>query len=263
VLPNVLTKTLSDDRRVLTGWTVGATLAAVIYAGFYPQISGGQMAEAVAGYPEAMREAFRLDDLNSAAGYLGSSVFGLILPLIAMFYGAVTGARAVAGDEESGRLDLILAHPVSRTRLVLQRFAALSAGACIIAFAIFAGMLAIRGSAQLAEVTVAGFAAQCLHLALLAIVFGALAIGIGAAIGKRAVVLTVTAVIGVITYALYSLAGQLGIDGGKLLSPFHYYIGGEPLKNGLQWADATVLLTIALVLVTAGITGFNRRDLHP
>lgn len=153
-------------------------------------------------------------------------------------------------------------HPVSRTKLVLQRFAALSTGACIITFAIFAGMLAIRGSAQLTDVTVAGFAAQCLNLALLAIVFGALAIGIGAAIGKRAVVLTATAVIGVITYALYSLAGQLGINSGKLLSPFYYYIGGEPLKNGLQWADATVLLTIALILVTAGTAGFNRRDLN-
>ncbi|MGX6607039.1 ABC transporter permease subunit [Micromonosporaceae bacterium Da 78-11] len=261
MLPDVLTKTLSDDRRVLTGWTIGATLAAVAYASFYPQIPGGQMTEAVAGYPEAvagypeaMREAFRLDDLNSAAGYLGSSVFGLVLPLIAMFYGAATGARAVAGDEESGRLDLILAHPISRTHLVPQRFAALSAGACVIAGTIFLGMLAIRSSAQLTDVTVAEFAAQCLNLALLAIVFGAIAIaiGIGAATGKRAVVFTVTAVIGVIAYALHSFAGQLSIDGSKLLSPFHYYIGGEPLKNGIQWEDAAVLFTIALAYVTAG-----------
>lgn len=219
-------------------------------------------AEAVAGYPEAMREAFRLDDLTSAAGYLGSSVFGLILPLIAMFYGAATGARAIAGDEESGRLDLILAHPVSRTTLVLQRFAALSTGAFVIAFAIFAGMLAIRPSAKLTDVTIAEFAAQCLNLALLAIVFGALAIGIGAATGRRALVFTITAVIGVIAYALHSFAGQLRIEGGRLLSPFHYYIGGEPLKNGLQWTDATVLLVAALVLVATGIIWFNRRDLN-
>ena len=262
MLPNVLSKTLSDDRRVLTGWTIGATLAAVAYASFYPQISGGQMAEAVAGYPEAMREAFRLDDLNSAAGYLGSSVFGLILPLIAMFYGAATGARAIAGDEESGRLDLILAHPVSRTHLVLHRFAALIAGACIIAGAIFLGMLAIRSSAQLTDVTVAEFAAQCLNLALLAIVFGALAMGIGAATGKRAMVFTLTAVIGVITYALHTFTGQLGIDGSKVLSPFHYYIGGEPLKNGIHGTDAVVLFTIALTFVTAGTVWFNRRDLN-
>ncbi|MGK5518182.1 ABC transporter permease subunit [Micromonospora sp. URMC 107] len=262
MLPNVLTKTLSDDRRVLAGWTVGATLAAIAYASFYPQISGGQMAEAVAGYPEALREAFRLDDLTSAAGYLGSSVFGLILPLIAMFYGAATGARAIAGDEESGRLDLILAHPVSRTRLVLHRFGALSAGALVIAFAIFLGMLAIRGSAKLTDVTVTEFAAQCLNLALLGIVFGALAIGIGAATGRRGLVFTITAGTGVIAYALHTFAGQLGADSGRLLSPFHYYIGGEPLDNGMQWADASVLLGVALALVAVGTVWFNRRDLN-
>jgi ABC-2 type transport system permease protein len=172
-----------------------------------------------------------------------------------------SGARAIAGDEESGRLDLILAHPVSRTELVLQRFAALSTGACVIAFAIFAGMLTIRRSAKLTDVTIAEFAAQCLNLALLAVVFGAPAIGIGAATGRRALVFTVTAVIGVIAYALHSFAGQLRIEGGRLLSPFHYYIGGEPLRNGLQWTDATVLLVAALVLVATGIW-FNRRDLN-
>ena len=159
--------------------------------------------------------------------------------------------------------------PVSRDRRrvlahhnPLQRFAALSTGAFVIAFAIFAGMLAIRPSAKLTDVTIAEFAAQCLNLALLAIVFGALAIGIGAATGRRALVFTITAVIGVIAYALHSFAGQLRIEGGRLLSPFHYYIGGEPLKNSWQWTDATVLLVAALVLVATGIIWFNRRDLN-
>jgi ABC-2 type transport system permease protein len=258
----VFTKTLSDDRRVLIGWAVGATLAGVMYASFYPQLADGQMAEAVANYPEAMREAFRLDDLTSAAGYLGSSVFGLILPLIAMFYGAATGARAVAADEESGRLDLLLAHPISRTRFLLQRFAALAAGAFGIAAVVGLGMLAIRGPAELGSISVTQFAAQCLQLALLGVAFGGLAIGIGAATGRRALVFTVTAGIGVLSYALHAFAGQLGIAGARRLSPFHYYIGGEPLRHGVQWADAGILLAAAVVLVAAGAFWFNRRDLN-
>ena len=259
---DMFTKTLTDDRRSLTGWAVGATLAGVMYASFYAQLANGQMAEAVANYPEAMREAFRLEDLTSAAGYLGSSVFGLILPLIAMFYGAATGARAIAADEETGRLDLLLAHPISRTRFLLHRFAALAAGAFTIAAAILLGMLAIRSGAQLTSISVTQFAAQCLQLALLAIAFGGLAIGIGAATGRRALVFTVTAVIGVLAYALHAFAGQLGINGAKYLSPFHYYIGGEPLRHGMQWADAAVLLAAAVLLVAAGALWFNRRDLN-
>ncbi|MEU8659759.1 ABC transporter permease subunit [Actinoplanes philippinensis] len=259
---DVFTKTLTDDRRSLIGWAVGATLAGIMYASFYPQLADGQMAEAVANYPQAMREAFRLDDLTSAAGYLGSSVFGLILPLIAMFYGAATGARAIAADEETGRLDLLLAHPVSRTRFLLHRFAALATGASVIATTVLLGMLAIRSGAQLTGISVIQFAAQCLQLALLAIAFGGLAIGIGAATGRRALVLTVTAVIGVLAYALHAFAGRLGIGGARYLSPFHYYIGGEPLRHGMQWADATVLLTVAVLLVAGGALLFNRRDLN-
>lgn len=259
---DVFTKTLTDDRRSLAGWAVGATLAGVMYASFYPQLADGQMAQAVASYPEAMREAFRLDDLTSAAGYLGSSVFGLILPLIAMFYGAATGARAVAADEETGRLDLLLAHPISRTRFLLHRFAALAAGALGIATAILLGMLAIRSAAQLTSISVTQFAAQCLQLALLAIAFGGLAIGIGAATGRRALVFTATAIIGVLAYALHAFAGQRGINDAKYLSPFHYYIGGEPLRHGMQWADAVVLLTVAVLLVAGGAVWFNRRDLN-
>jgi ABC-2 type transport system permease protein len=261
VASDVFTKTLTDDRRTLAGWAIGATLAGVMYASFYPQLAGGQMAEAVANYPEAMREAFRLDDLTSAAGYLGSSVFGLILPLIAMFYGAATGARAIAADEETGRLDLLLAHPISRTLFLLQRFAALAAGAFGIATTVLAGMLAIRSGAELTSISITEFAAQCLQLALLAIAFGGLAIGIGAATGRRAVVFTVTAVIGVAAYGLHAFAGQLGIADAAYLSPFHYYIGGEPLRHGMQWADAAALLGAGLLLVAAGALRFNRRDL--
>ncbi|GAA0966415.1 hypothetical protein GCM10009555_008190 [Acrocarpospora macrocephala] len=50
-------------------------------------------------------------------------------------------------------------------------------------------------------------------------------------------------------------------QGLKYLSPFHYYIGGEPLKNGMQWADASILIAISAVLVAVGLARFNRRDI--
>ncbi|WP_280244595.1 hypothetical protein [Nocardia abscessus] len=60
------------------------------------------MADAVSSYPEAMRAALRSNDMTSAAGFLGSSVFGLLL---AMFFGVTFSARTIAGDEESDEQD--------------------------------------------------------------------------------------------------------------------------------------------------------------
>lgn len=250
----VLTKALASSRRSLAGWSVGTAAIAMTYASTYPS-----QRDSTASLPEAMREALHID--ATAAGYLHASVFGVILPLLAAIYGIATGARALAGDEESGRLDLLLAHPITRTRLVLQRFASLAAGAVAISLLVWLALLAIRDSAELTSVTPAEFLAQCLNLALLSITFGAVALAIGAAVGRRAVVLAASAAVAVLAYTAHSFAAQIGAGWIAYLSPFHYYIGGEPLKNGFQWADGTVLAAMTVVITTTGIARFNHRDL--
>lgn len=168
----------------------------------------------------------------------------------------------ISADEESGGLDLLLAHPVGRIRLLLHRFAALAAGAVLIAAVVLAAMAAVRSSAALDAISVGHFTAQTINLALLAIVFGALATGLGAATHKsRPTVFGITAGIGVAAYALHGFAPQIGATWLRNLTPYQYYIGGEPLKNGLQLADAAILLAAAAVLVTAGAWRFTRRDI--
>ncbi|MEU7510726.1 ABC transporter permease subunit [Streptomyces sp. NPDC042898] len=249
----VFTKSLTDSRRALAGWALGTAAVGMTYASTYPS-----QRDNTASLPEALREALHID--ATAAGYLHASVFGVILPLLAMIYGVSTGSRALAGDEESGRLDLLLAHPVTRTSLALQRFCALTVGAGVISLLVWLAMLAIRDSAGLTSVTPAEFLAQCLNLALLAIAFGALALGLGAAVGRRTVVLATTATVGVLSYTSYALAGQIGADWLAYASPFHYYIGGEPLKNGFQWGDGAVLAVTAVAVLAVGVMRFNRRD---
>ena len=39
-----------------------------------------------------------------------------MLPLLLLVYAIGAGSRAIAGEEESGTLDLLLAHPLSRRR---------------------------------------------------------------------------------------------------------------------------------------------------
>ncbi|GAA0961201.1 ABC transporter permease subunit [Actinocorallia libanotica] len=254
---SMFTKTLFDNRRIFTVWALATGLLALMYASFYPQIT----ADAAANVPEAM-SGFGFDDLGSAAGYLQGAVFGLLVPLLATFYGAATGARMISADEESGHLDLLLAHPISRTRLLLHRFAALASGAVLIAAAVLGAMLAIRTGAGLDSVSVGGFTAQAVTLALLALLFGALATAIGAATGgSRATVFGTAAGIGVLAYAVNGFAPQVGADWLRLLTPFHYYIGGEPLKNGLPLADACVLAAATAALLAAGTWRFTRRDL--
>jgi ABC-2 type transport system permease protein len=73
----ILVKTLRDNRRSLLGWALGITLAATLYASFYPQMAKNGATQ-VQNMPDGLREALRMDDIASAPGYLGSSVFGLM-----------------------------------------------------------------------------------------------------------------------------------------------------------------------------------------
>ncbi|MBA8962459.1 hypothetical protein COO55_25605 [Rhodococcus opacus] len=168
----------------------------------------------------------------------------------------------ISADEESGYLDLLLAHPISRTRLLLERLAALIVGAALIAVVVLAGQLAVRGSAQLDSISVANFAAQAVHLTLLAIFFGAVAVAIGAATGRsRATVFGATAGLGVLGYAVNGFAPQIGVEWLRYLTPMHYYIGGEPMENGVQVFDAVILVLLTVLVTAAGAQLFNRRDI--
>lgn len=103
---------------------------------------------------------------------------------------------------------------------------------------------------------------MCLHLDLLGLCFDTLALVVGAWTGRRSLVLAVTATIGAATYIANSFLAQVeALAWARRLSPLYWYGTGEPLRNGIQLGDASVLLGVSLVLLTAGAAAFNRRDI--
>lgn len=262
MLRNVFTKWLWDGRRALLGWAVAIAAVGTMYGAFWPSIRNPEMMKALEAYPKSVLEAFNYNDFTSAAGYLGSAVYGLLVPLLVTVFTIASGTRAVAGDEEAGTLDLILAHPVGRTRLALQRFAGIAVGIAVVTTALLLAMLGLRGPAQLDGVSAAELAAVTLHLALFGAAFGALAFAIGAATGRKALTLGVSAGVAVFAFLANGVLPQVeGLEWVRNLSPWHWYLGGQPLVNGLQLADAGLLLAVTVALVAFGTWAFGRRDI--
>ncbi|HEU4421678.1 MAG TPA: ABC transporter permease subunit [Pilimelia sp.] len=262
MLRNVFTKTLWDARRSLLGWTLAIAAVGAMYAAFWPTVNTPEMQEAMANYPQGLLEAFNYNDLASAAGYVGSSVYGLLIPLLLVVFAIAYGTRAIAGDEEAGTLDLLLAHPVSRTATALQRFAALATALLIVGAGLWLAMVAIRQPAQLGEISAGEFAAATLQLMLLGACLGGLAIAVGAATGRKAIAMGMAAGVTVLAYLSNGVFPQLeGLEWTRDVSPWHWSVGGEPLKNGLQVGDSLLLLATTAVLVALGTWAFNRRDI--
>ncbi|MFG1608464.1 ABC transporter permease subunit [Actinoplanes sp. NPDC049265] len=258
----LLRRALWEARRTLPGWAVAIVGIGLMYAAFWPSMRTPAMSAALAAYPQDVLAAFNMSDLTSAAGYLGSTVYGLMAPLLVAVFAITWGARTVAGDEDAGTLDLILAHPVSRLRLALQRFAALVAGLVAVGAVLLAAMLAVRGPVELAEVPVAGLVAINLQLVLLGVCLGAVAFAAGAATGSRAVAVGTGSVVAVLAYLANSVLPMVdGLAWTRNASVFHWYLGGSPLLTGVRWGGVAALVVTTLVLVTAGTVVFTRRDL--
>jgi ABC-2 type transport system permease protein len=261
MLRNVFTKSIWDARRSLLGWAIAIAAVGAMYAAFWPSVDNPEMAKAIEAMPKSVMDALDYD-MTSAAGYLRGSVYGILGPLLVAVFAIAGGTRAIAGDEEAGTLDLVLAHPVSRVRLALERFGAVAIGAVAVCLALFLALWAVSGPAQLRGVSLSGLLAVNTQLALMGICFGALAFAIGAATGSRSMALWASAGVAVFAYVAKSILPQVdGLQWTRNLSPFYWALHDDPLNNGLQPGSALLLLAVSVLLVSIGTLAFTRRDL--
>lgn len=260
MLPNMMAKSISDSRRSLLGWTIGIGALAAMYAAYFPSMRTPAMTQALDSYPEALKKAFNIQDMSTGAGYLQGTVFGLLVPLVLVIFTISLGARITAAEEESGTLDLLLSYPVSRTRLLLERCAAMVLSTVGVSAVVLVMVLAVSGPAQL-DVGVGKLTAMTLHLAALGLVFGTLSMAVGCFVGRRSIVLAVSGGVAVVGYLGNSFAPQVSsLKWMQYVSPFYYYSDGSPLKNGVQLVGLGALLAVSVVLVVAGTIRFQQRD---
>lgn len=262
LLSSVYAKSLRDARRGLLGWGLGVAGYLGFAVGSWPSYSSNTRAleEIMKTIPEAVTAAFGISDLTTAVGYLEGQVFSFTLPLLLVVFAVGAGARAIGGDEESGTLELVLTHPVPRGRLVLERFAALATSVVILVLLVFVVVAGLDAGLDLG-VGVGPLAAITASIALFGLFFATLALAVGAATGRRGVALAVTTVVAVSGYAANNLAPLIGdVDWLRRLSPFYYYIGADPLRDGLDPGHAAVLGTATALTLALGLWRFARRD---
>ncbi|HUF38450.1 MAG TPA: ABC transporter permease subunit [Anaerolineales bacterium] len=117
--------TLRRSRGAIAGWGIGLAALAIMMGSLFDMMigSGDAMLEV---YMEAFPEIsamFDIAGMTTPIGWLDVEYFAF-LPLIVGLFATGAGAAMLARDEERGTLDLILAHPVSRSGLFWGRFLA-------------------------------------------------------------------------------------------------------------------------------------------
>ncbi len=189
------------------------------------------------------------------ASFLGA-MFG-ILPIFLMAF-AITQVNRWASDEGDGRLDLVLAAPRSRTRVLLGRFAALTTAVTVIGLAALAATL-VASSVSGVALNTANVVAATLTLVPMGLLVAA--IGFLAAGWLRTAADTGLVSFLLAAWFFISFVGpELKVPEATLrLSAFYYY--GTPLLHGVQLANLAILLAVGAVALALGVLRFARKDI--
>ena len=261
----VLTRTVDDNGRSFGGFAAYLVLMVAAIVSIYPSVGHNpSLTKLVESYPGTLKAFIGFGGVvnySTGVGYLGIELFSLLLPALSIAAAVMAGARAIAGEEEQQTLDLLLANPISRARLLLEKASALLLLLAVLAMVVFVA-LAVSTSLAGMGVSIAHLAAGAADAGLLALLFGMLALAVGAATGKRSLALAVGGGAAAAAYLVNALASLVGaLSPLRQASPFYQYSAVDPLRHGLTFAHATPLAVTALLLVAAAVVAFDRRDL--
>ncbi|MBA0052400.1 hypothetical protein E0L36_16220 [Streptomyces sp. AJS327] len=262
---HVTRKAWTDGRRALIGWTLGTAFFVFVYASSFSGFKDDrkQAADVADRVPSGVGDFMGgIGDLSTGAGYLQTVVFQFFAPLLIIGCALVWATSAIAGPEESGHADVLLSLPISRRRYLLEWVAALVGALSLVALAVWLTVLANDAALDMG-VGVAGTTAVSLGLLGVGLFFGAFALAVSAFTGRRATTLAVTGTVALATYLLYTLGREYAaIEPLRWLSPFHYYLGGSPLQDGLHPGHLLALALMSGAAVGIAVLAFERRDIR-
>jgi len=258
MLANVFTKTLADRWKGMTIGVVSLFALLVMGMAVYRDID----LSVYTSLPEAYRSLFNIPvdaDVGALAfGVIYGSYGALIVASLAISIGATT----IAGEERNGTIGLLLGNPKSRTSVLTSKGAGMTT---IVA----AAGLALWGTAwmtpQILDVNTTGMhpGALILHLTMVSLFFGLLALAIGASTGKTGVASGVSAGVMVISFIAVGLLPLFeGWEDVARAFPWYYFTGADPVNNGVDWAHIAILFTGCVVFAVVAVAGFKRRDLR-
>lgn len=242
--------------------TVAVSLYAAFIVWYFTVLEGVDIDEVYESMPPAMTEAFGIETLSTIEGFLGAQLFNFVWLLGLGLYFAYAAGGLISSDIETERMDLLLSFPVSRSRLLVEKFASLLLP--------LLSLNLVVGGIIYALVASIGESIDPAHLALahlLSIPYLLVCAGIGvvfSVVVDRAAVAE-RAAIGVV-FVLFLMESVVGgadeYDWIQYVSPTHYYEPTSVLIDGtFEPIDTGILLVAFLGLLLLGQIVFHQRDI--
>lgn len=250
-------------RNGIISWGLGLCFFPVVYVGLFPSF-----ADQLASFQEVLDlPLYQALGISMATfeGYVASTVTNLV-PVILAIYAVSTGTGTLAGEEDDGRLETIVALPIPRWQIVAVKAIALALGLALILAITSAGAgltLAAISSQVDTTVTPLGMFWSLMAAWPLVLAFAMISLFLGAFCPSRRMASALATVTIVVSFLGNNLTGMItSLERIKGLFLFNYFeASAEALINGQQPANLLALLLVALAAFALAVLFFQRRDI--
>ena len=247
----------------IIGWGIGLSLFPVIYIGMYPSF-----AEEMASFQDLMDLAIYQAmgiTMGSFEGFIASTVTNLV-PVILCIYAVINGTGTLAGEEDDGRLELIVSLPIPRWQIVAVKAVALGISLFSILLIVATGAALTMEAIALpieTNVTTMDVFGSVMAAWPLAMAVGMISFFLGAFSPNRRIASTIATVVVLASYLGSNLSGMVSsLEKIENIFLFHYYEAtAEALEVGQQTGNLIALLVISLVAFGLAVAFFRSRNI--
>lgn len=251
-------KRLVGSAALSAGMAVLAAMIVWVYPSFRESF---QEDELLSAYPEQLIRLFDIETMSSLEGFLAFELYAFGWTILLGLYFAYSGADLVAGDIEHGRMDTVLAMPISRPRLLAERFGSLVVPA--LAANALAPLVILVGGPLIDESVPVGDL-LAVHLLSIPYLFACAAIGVLCSVTFSRASIAQRVALGVtfFLFLLESLVEGTEYEALGAIAPMRYFSPNEILLEGsYDLFDVGVLVVMMGVVLLVSQFVFLRRDL--
>jgi ABC-2 type transport system permease protein len=260
IMLRLLWQELVFRRNAIIGWSLGLCFFPLVYIAIYPSV-----ADQMAGFADLeIYQALGMS-LGTFGDWVGSILI-VFMPLIAAIYGIINGTDTLAGEEEDGRLEMVVTLPLPRWQIVTAKAIAFVISSLIMFLVVsVVSLLVFQSIESQIETEMLGVDLFTAVMSAWPLVFavGMLSLFLAAFCANRRFASMIAAAILVIRYFGSNLANSTtALEPFEPLFLFTYLdASGTAVMEGQQAGDLGVLLGVGLVSFALAIFFFQRRNL--
>ena len=253
-------------RGQIIGWGIGLFLLGLLLVPFFDSFAEDQQAfeQLLDVYPEEFTSFF--GDFSAFAtpeGFLEIEFFSF-MPLVLGIFGVLAGSGLIASDEESGRLDLIMSHPIRRYGLLGARIGALVLATILICGIAWVGIIVpMEFFSEMMDIPAFDVLLPFISLASIILLFSAISLLLSLMLPSRRMAGMLSGLILVGSFFLTGLSGIIEeLEQAARFSPLNYYQGGGALTEPMEWGWIAGILGFTLLLIGISLFLYQRKDIR-